>query len=203
MRHIHSGAALILALSVPAVGQTGSDRWIIEVSNTIISPSQPSTRLRFLAAFDPRDKAFGSARWDVHATESGWSDPMMLLNPPFNLGTISGPSILGVVCGQVHFPPKVFANPTNPLPVYEVTWSTSDFRPRDVDIRTQTDHYFLYTFHGSRSAIPGLVEGRVTLTIIPAPSAWVILVAAFAGMRRRRATPGCSAIRQVVPSRTT
>lgn len=195
MRHIHSGVFAILALAVPTAAQMGSDRWTIEVSSIIISPSQPSTRLRFLAAFAPHDTAFGAARWDIHATEPGWSDPMVLLNPPFNQGTISAPFDSRRRVREVHFPPIVIADPTNPLPVYEVTWSTSDFRPREVDIRTQSNRYDVYMPSApyGRSAIPGLIEGRITLTIIPAPHAGLILTGGLLYGCRRGVNHRCTA----------
>lgn len=187
MKRVRPALLIVFALSPVAAAQTGG--WHIELSNPVLSPSQPSTQVRLLAWFPPEFYAFGASLWSIHATEPGWSDPLVLLPPPSNAGNIEGPSILGITSGQIHFPPVIFANPANPIAVYEATWTATNFEPRDLDITTATTRFDVY--HPSTSPHPPTIrfveEGMARITIIPAPATIALTaVAALTAIRRQR-----------------
>lgn len=133
----------------------------------------------------------------VRADEPGWSQNAVL--PPLtrgsNPGTITGLSVAGIVAGQLNFPVPVepSADPSNPIAVWEAVWSTAEFTPRIVRLRTITVRFDVYPDRNSPSSssrLSGLTEGTAELMVSPAPGAAGVLVAAgaFAAVRRRKST---------------
>lgn len=168
--HVNAILTVIGAISASAMGQTA---WTIEVTNDV-SATQPSTTVRLHAGIDAgRDFAFAGALFDVRASEGTWRDPMPLLPPPSIPDTIVGSNITGNWVVQIYFPgmPPPWLNP---LPVFEATWETSTFSPRNVEITTLTQRYDVYISQNSPASetrMSVLVEGRAFITVVPAPSA--------------------------------
>lgn len=178
----------VAGLATAALGQAG---WNISVSNNITGPGQNSTVVKVSARFSPSDHAFGAALFDVVAGETGWSNnELILVATGTNPGVIDGARVNAVTAGQIHFPPLVFANTENPIDVWRATWSTNDFSPRQVQLRTETRRFDVYisaTTPQSESRLAGLLEGSGQITIIPAPSALALLgMGGLIAARRRR-----------------
>jgi hypothetical protein len=185
----------LLAVAGSTFGQAG---WLIEVlyepGHASVNPLAPSCTVRFSAMFPPNDHAFAGARWDVLATEPGWSNNVLI--PPINNspgtsgGILAGAWVTGIIAGQVHFPPVIPANPLNPMPVWRATWSTADFRRREVTVTAATGRFDVYpspTSPSSQSRLTILVADRARIVVTPAPAGIVTLgVMVAAGMRRRR-----------------
>ena len=181
---------LIAALSASASAQT---RWVVELDRPWVTPSNPTVTVRFSAQFPPLYTAFASANLDLHSTEQGWSSQRVLLPPPNNPGTISGSVITGINAGQVHFPPIVLANPANPIDIYEVRWSATDFTRRLIEFRTHTHRYDVYEWPPGTTPprlLPFLTEGRAQIRVVPAPATALILtISAATALRRQRRVP--------------
>ena len=179
--------ALVLSAVVCAAQAQEAYEWHIEVSNHI-SPANPRATISVLAGFPATEYAFAGALFQLRATEPGWSDPRVLLPPPRNPGVINGANITGITAGQIHFPPVVIGDPTNPLPVFEAEWHTNDFTPRWVDVNTFTTRYDVYPSALNSTAewrFHLLIEGHARIRIVPAPSALALLGLAAVTRRRR------------------
>ncbi len=165
----------------------------MRVSSSEITPANPAVTVRITAVFPRADHAFASSALSMIATEPGWSNPRGLFLPPQKPGVVEGPRIRDIVIGQIHFPPILIGNSSNPIDVWEATWSTNEFRPRIVRFETLTtrfDTYFDEVSPATTSRLAGLIEGGSAVRIIPAPATWLAMAClCFAG-RRRRATRG-------------
>src|SRR5688572_21602681 len=139
-----SALAAVAALSGAACGQSG---WIIDVDygprQSSVHPSNPTCRVRITAHFPWHEYALGRVEVDVVAAEPGWAPPHTSNNlPPMTTGASPGVVNGGMVAGirgiQLNFPSEVFANPRNPMPCWQSSWSASNFTPRSVDLATGT-----------------------------------------------------------------
>ncbi len=179
----------VAGIATAAFGQAG---WRVDVSNNITGPGQNSAEITISAFFAASDHAFGAALFNVIADEAGWvaGSNEVLLPPPANPGVIAGGSITGITAGQIHFPPVVLANTANPIAAWKATWSTNDFSPRVVNVRTETTRFDVYisaTTPQSASRLSGLLEGAGEIRIVPAPSALALLgLGGLVAARRRR-----------------
>lgn len=160
----------------------------MEVSN-VVSPFEPEARVRLSVEFNPVDHAFAASLFSLRASEAGWTQAHRLIGPINGPPQIQGPTIVDTV-GQIHFPPIVFANPANPIAVFEATWVTGNFRHRVVTLDTVTQRFDVYIdamSPASESRMATLIEGRGEIRVIPAPGA-VCALGAFglASLRRYR-----------------
>jgi hypothetical protein len=180
--------------------------WVIDVIGGPVSPSNPEVTIRMSAWWDdggdPTWFAFWRGDFDLLGDPSGgFAGPRLLLvsNPPqpqppnASAGTPSGGDILGVFVEQNHHQFGPWANPANPMPLWESEWTTSDFTPRTIDLATSNtttfDIYCCFPWgtgapnHTPRAIIPGSAK----ITVVPAPaSAFLALAAALPLVRRRR-----------------
>ncbi|MEO1279109.1 MAG: hypothetical protein AAFV77_09150, partial [Planctomycetota bacterium] len=107
-----------------------------------------------------------------------------------------GPSATGfdaITAGQLHFPPTsgIYADDSNPIAFWQATYTA----PADVstlfeiDLSTMTRRYDVYVDRASsrsESRLDELIEGFGTITVIPAPASFAVLVLGAACVRRRR-----------------
>lgn len=161
-------AGSLMAASA-ALGQAGFDiEPIFEPGQTGITPRTPSCRVRAWARFSPNDWAVAGVRFDMLAADGRWSDNEVLhpLLTGSNPGVVNGPSVTGVIAGQLNFFSK--ANPSNPIGVWEATWATSDFTPRRVPLQTRTSRFDVYPDRNSPSSAGRmfvLTEGAAGLEV--------------------------------------
>ncbi len=182
---------VVLALAGSALGQ--SFNFELVVSN-IVSPEQPSATVEVWAAFSPALYAFAKARFDLLASadEGGFSDPVLHLQGPGDyLGDIApdGDSVLKVAPMQFYWPNGgPYGDTSNPILVWSVTWSTSEFDPRTVSLVTLTSEYYVYKESGHwDDYIDTFVEGEGSIQVVPGAGTPAVLgLAALAGLRRRR-----------------
>lgn len=189
----------IAVLAAAALASGAGADWQFEVSGDI-TPSSPTVTVRLLGGFPRADFAVAGAILDIHASEAGWSELELLpvQIPPTPVpgpypdpqgrtpGEISGGDVTGAVMGQLHIGPFV-ADPTNPLPMWEATFSTSDFTPRDISLSTTTHKFLVYydpiPIGGPRT----MGEGAGVIRVIPAPGGLALLgLGGLAAARRRR-----------------
>jgi hypothetical protein len=84
---------------------------------------------------------------------------------------------------------QIFADTSNPILMWRVTWSTSDFTPRMVHLHTATTEFDLYINETGQgmSFINDFIEGSGVLQVVPAPGASALVIGAGTmALRRRR-----------------
>ncbi len=180
--------ALFLGTACCAVNAQTAYEWHIRLSNHI-SPANPQVTIRLEAGFPAWEYAFAASLFQIRASEPGWTDHRVILPPPANRGTINGSAITGITAGQIHFPPVILADPTNPLPVFEAVWRTDDFTPRWVDVDTLSTRYDIYLSALNSTAEwrgHALREGYARIRVVPSPSAVAVLGLGLAAAQRRR-----------------
>lgn len=190
----------VLALCVGAISPAShaqTNYFDISVSN-IVSPAQPSANIEVWTAWDPAMYAFAYAGFDLIASTDpgGFSNPKHELKGPNTYrGDVSpdGDSVVGIVSGQLQFDGGggIFADTSNPILVFSVSWSTEDFTPRMVGLTSATTKYTLYlNFEGySESFLDEFIEGNGVIQVVPSPGAGVALLglpALLAHRLRRR-----------------
>ncbi len=175
--------------------------FVIDVIGGPVSPTNPSVTVMISAVFPQQYWAFGQTAFDL-----GSSDPtgefVNILKPtgvgglpasafcaPWKPGIPDGAggvesigafqiSVLG--CGP---------NPFNPIQIWEATWTTSDFAPREVTLSTVNINLFsVYT--NSQSSVPDVFlnyePASTIFQVIPAPSGALALFGLALASRRRR-----------------
>jgi hypothetical protein len=164
-------AASTLAWAWVSVGQVNT--FNILVSNDI-SPKSPSTTIEVWAIYDPSYYAFATARFELHASTDlgGFSDPCTLLRDAFgDPGTPSqdGDAVESIYIHQFHLYAGFFADTSNPLLLWQVTWSTTDFTPRRIVLDSLTTYFGLYVSgHGEGADLTEqFVEGHAEILISP------------------------------------
>jgi hypothetical protein len=184
------------ALGLPsAYGQTIQGGFRIDVLGTV-SPSSPSVTIHVSASWQPHPAYlwFDNGRFDFASDTSGaFSDPEVL--PVYTRrivpqgsrpGVVSGNLVEGVLLDQT-FQPHLSLIPLsdNPLPLWEVTWTTQDFTPRFVPIGTAGIQWMTVLHSGG----PFLQynPSSVLIRVVPAPTIIGPVLAGMAfGARRRR-----------------
>lgn len=178
--------ACFAAFSTATSGQT---RWIIDHQ---IQATPVEARIGFVvkAGFPSTDFAFAATFLDFVASEPGWEwGQSFFLPQPYVPPRPIGNILVGIVTGQVHYPPMVIADPSNPIPVFEAHWKTSDLRPRIVEFETRTIRFDVYpdaAAPASESRVASLMEGRTSI-VVPSPSVMAVVgCGAVLALRRRR-----------------
>jgi hypothetical protein len=125
------------------------------------------------------------------ADPGAFSDPERLLKYGGSDGQVlpDGDTVMGIDSAQLHFPGSIFADPSNPILIWRVTWSTDDFSSRSIQLATITSLYSLYTDSNgsSQDFIDTVVEGGGVVQVIPSSgAAWALLLAGGYSGRRRR-----------------
>lgn len=153
----------VLALACHPAARAQSTGWDIRVT----SPALPGQQgmIELWAAFPPGDHALAGTRLDVLAAEGAFSNLELVApftGPGGNPGTINGSAVTGIIAGQLHFPPVLFADSRNPILVWRAKWNTANFTPRCVEVRTATAQFDVYIDRNQptqQSRLAGLVEG--------------------------------------------
>ena len=184
---------LSFVFTVPALAQTNGT-FQFRVSG-VASPSSPSVTVEVWAAWDqtrPGEWALKTANFDLVASDGLWSDPQLLFNGPASgPGTPNGSNLVGAFVNQggiIHPPPNV--NASNPFPLIRAVWTTSDFIPRNVQLRTDNTQYFLLadpaTWFQFNLVPDEFTPGSGVINVVPAPAAWLVLALPLLAATRRR-----------------
>jgi len=153
----------VAALAAPSAADT---TYQVRVSNHV-DPGRPSCTVEVWAEFDQELFAFCGAEFDLIAdSDQGiFTQPQRLLDGP---GTRDGSpvpggdSIKGIISGQIkQLPKEPHLELGNPVLIWRATWTTSDFTPRKIDLRTQTVHFEVYVSDKFKSVeyLDSLTEG--------------------------------------------
>jgi hypothetical protein len=162
-------AIAMLALAcTPALSET---TYMVRVSNPV-TKVQPSAQVQVWAVFDDDLFAFAAAAFDFLADSDagGFSDPHRLLSGPGTQdGEVSedGDAVTGIVSGQLHCPIEFCNDTSNPILIWEATWSTDDFSRRIVGLRSDTEKFDVYIDADgtSMSFTDELVEGMGAIDV--------------------------------------
>ncbi|MCA9277685.1 MAG: hypothetical protein H6815_02750 [Phycisphaeraceae bacterium] len=184
---------VLAAASASLAGPVGTDSYVAVLNYSdpsgFVTPTNPTVELELWVTFiqNPGDR-FAGADLDVLAGDGQWSfiDEGML-DPPFtSVGGVGSPT-LSLIAGQIHYPPQVIGNPVNPIHIATLSWTTTDFTSRSVNITTFTRALKKYIEFGENMTIFAPELSGVSISVIPAPAS----VGTFAGigilaLRRRR-----------------
>lgn len=194
-----SASLVVTALATTAVGQPHLQLQLIYGGGRNgFSAQYPDVEVRLFARFSPSDYALAGTWLNIHSGESGWHSVRVnpILSAGSSPGVVNGGDISNIIAGQIHFPPFVLADDTNPILVWQAVWTTSNFALRDVPVWTQTIRFDVYPSAGSPTSVSrlaGLSEAHATIQKVPTPSSSVLLAAAWcwtlARRRRRAARP--------------
>jgi hypothetical protein len=145
--------------------------WIVEVDG-LLGLGRPSTTVTVLARFSPSEFAFASARLDLEVNWPDtieWSDMEVLLDGPVGDPGTAGPEgVTGIVLGQLHFPPAVMADPSNPIAVWRGTATLLEpgFM---ICARTNTAEFNVYPSEASPVMAPRTATEGSDRLRVPAP----------------------------------
>ncbi|MGD1916767.1 MAG: hypothetical protein ACFCBV_11350 [Phycisphaerales bacterium] len=188
-------AAILISPAAVSGAAVAQPAITIEVDDPVLLPGE-STTVRLLAGYTRPDYAIAGVATDFVTSVGslGWGDGTLLDpmgGPGTQPGTPSATGFDGILAGQLQFiGAAIFADPTNPIPFWEVTY-TAPLDTTDafvVDFRTMTSRYDVYlSMDSSRSEsrLAELIEGSGTISVIPAPASIVVLVLGAACVRRR------------------
>ena len=211
MRVIHTqsvraGVAAVAVLAAAGAASAQVEGWIIDVQDPVLAPVghssglPQSTVITVRAKFDgSTDYAFAAGELDFIANEFGiagtnWTNNALIT--PFDPlgtspGTLEPDGASDITLGQLHFPAAgIYAVTSNPVDVWQIEYTATDFTPRVIDLSTLTDRFDVYIDSTglSRSVATGsLMEGAGQIRIIPAPGALALAgIAGLVATRRRR-----------------
>jgi hypothetical protein len=164
---VSNAGAVPDALALADGGPFGG--WLIEVSN-IVSPSHPTAVVRVSAWFDyvpGVSEAYAGGRFDLTASEGGFANYRCLLSCGFPPPQLESNQIRFVRPNQTVSP----WNPANPIPVFEVEWTSYDPAPRVVALATSTAGFFTHVDLTSPAFYifppEALVEGEAIIEVRP------------------------------------
>lgn len=188
-----------LALAVLGIASTATAQplnyFYLNVASKV-SPANPITHVELWCAFDPAAYAYAGANLTLFGDPSG--DFFNLYSPVVQgpcdptpcEGIPSNGNVIMMKPGQLHFPPlMLYAKTDNPILVWTADWTTQDFTPRSITIRTESTQFFLYTdpLGTSASYLSSLQEASSLIHVIPAPATCLLLPVLT--LRRRRYAP--------------
>jgi hypothetical protein len=182
-----------------AIAQTIQGGFRIAVLGTA-SPANPSVTIRVSGWWEPHPSYlwYNTGSFDFESDPGGvFSDPVILpvytrqIPSPFSRpGVLQGNLVTDVYLSQAFdLHTGLVAVRDNPLPLWEVTWTTQDFAPRLVHIGTTGREGATFATSGP-PPIPALeyVPGSAFIRVVPAPAVTVPLSGlVYIALRRRRA----------------
>jgi|GEM_PF-4953490 len=163
----------------------------LEFSNAL-SPSQPLATVMLWISKPADAYAVAAARFEALAPEGAWSAPALVAPfdaPGTSAGVVAdgGLRVAGAIAGPLHFPMGgIVADPSDPIALWQATFTVDDFTPREVVLVADIDRYDVYTSAGS-----GFSERRFTpdargaIVVVPAPGGVALLAAALGWAARR------------------
>ena len=191
---------IVLAqLAGSADAQFDKGTWLFEVVGGPVSPSNPSVTVNLYAGFPivAPFTAFGDAGLSITSSDptGQFTDLAPGAGMLLSFHILGTPNATGGVSG-LHFAQVNFANvslTTNPIHLWQATWTTTDFTPRTVDLASSaTTSFKVHDDHNKVIAevqlYPDKFEhGSGVIQVVPSPSGAILLAASSVlAMRRRR-----------------
>ncbi|MEO1008185.1 MAG: hypothetical protein AAFX79_06440 [Planctomycetota bacterium] len=176
--HSTSGQAIVFDLSdVPAGGLLFGE----------------TATIRAYASFPPDLYAVAGIETALLTSEGSEGLGGFSILPPFDAGPapiVTDDGIEGILAGQINFPAAgIFADPTNPVAVFEFGYSVTRTDEFDLELFTRTDRFDAYVDRGSTDTIDllgNLTEASAIIPInVPAPGVLAVLGLLSLGRRHR------------------
>lgn len=144
MRYDVLSCAAVVAVAGGASGQSNAT-FRLKVSN-VVTPSNPEATVSVFAAWEqgaPGEFVFTGANLDLVAGDGEFSDVEIILQLTCMCGgTTLGNRVNGLSIGQIHLPPVLVGLPDNPIHLYDIKWTATDFTPRTVGLNTENTVQF-------------------------------------------------------------
>jgi hypothetical protein len=143
------GRIACIALATAGTSSAADYSFFFTISNDV-TPEQPQATVTLWATFPEYQHAFGQSHTEVLSAPDagGFSNPKALIEQYYycDPGDVSpdGDSILKILLFQLDYLGGKFADESNPIALWSVTWSTDDLTPRTVPIATQTADFYVY-----------------------------------------------------------
>ncbi|MEZ6171696.1 MAG: PEP-CTERM sorting domain-containing protein [Phycisphaerales bacterium] len=169
-----------------------------------MSPTNPSVTVRVSAVFPETYFSLDLAKFDLISSDvQGVFSDAIIPAPIGPLphgsygclitegGSFSSGSVYGAWYKHINSL-GCFAYPGTPLPIWEATWTATDFTPRMIDLHTDnTPEFLVYGDHNASAGLDmvamGLFEhGFGSITVVPAPSSGALMLAGMMCIARRR-----------------
>ncbi len=159
-----------LALLTAACAAQAQQGWVLQADRTVLTPSHPSTVVTLLATHAPDDYAFAGAGLDVLIEPSLH---LVYYDVAFNCGIgpcpggITPRGIEGLIFGQLHFPPPIYADPRSPLESLYCMLETTPTHPGAGQclIQTETRKFDVYPFREQSISEPRTAaETRIVIS---------------------------------------
>ena len=166
-----SSCAIAACLAFAAASTCAAQETLIFRVSGASTPARPRIHMEIDAAFPASDFAFASVYFSMEASDGVFSATQCIpLSGPCDGGgpVHDGRFVYGIAAGQLHFPPSIFADPRNPLPIIESNWRTDEFSPRDVSLQTSTSYFWVYPSSASSIAEPRIdtvIEGSAIIRV--------------------------------------
>ena len=188
-------AATALMFPLATLGQSLSGGYLVEIQGTA-SPSSPTVTIRVSASWDPHPSYlwFAQGWFDFHSDSSGtFSEPTDLpiytrrVQSPWSLpGVASGNEVTGVLIDQrLDTHSGWFPLRDNPLPIWEVRWTTQNFTPRWVPVCT-TGREGIWVLSGTSPPPMQYVPASAIIRVVPAPATIAFMLGGVMFAARRR-----------------
>ncbi|MCA9278912.1 MAG: PEP-CTERM sorting domain-containing protein [Phycisphaeraceae bacterium] len=176
----------------------------IDVIGGVVSPSNPSVTVRVSGVFPETWYALGYAEFDlISSDETGEFSNLFIPAPigPYPHGTwgcvntLAGAIVSGSIIEAGFFQLNAVgcvAHTGTPLPIWEGTWTATDFTPRTVTLHTDNTQEFRVlvdstaTFGYDFVAAGWFDHGFGSITVVPAPSSGALMLAGMMCIARRR-----------------
>lgn len=183
-------------LAAAGIAATASAQSIeFELSDPVLRAPADSTLVTVYADPGPADYALLLAIFNVHASETGWSENMTLIPataaPPVALdpGTIMGASVTGIDVRQLTI--GLTPDPGR-IPAWSAVFTIADIAPRMIELSTETTRFEVYEVDPFTVLIPEIrsltpTEGAARITVVPAPAGLALLgLGGLAAAHRQR-----------------
>ena len=152
-------SAKMLGIAVTAMAATASaqpERLFFEFEPPVPKRYE-DLRVSLWAEFSSDDYALHEVSLDIIGSAGDASFDMIelvLLGPGTSAGVVSGASVTGIVVGQLNFPPGgIFADPSNPIELWQGTLDTGYYSPPDfIVLCTRTADFSVYPERSSMVA---------------------------------------------------
>ncbi len=136
------------------------------------TPATPDVEIEVWAHFPQDDYAWASARFSLFSSSAEFFQASCDIRPvecALSGGLEVTPERVLFHAGQIHFPPPVIGDPSNPIQAASAWWRTTDFTPRVVELWTETTEFLVYIepeSSASESRLNRLVEGRAFIRVL-------------------------------------
>lgn len=175
-KSLRIGALSAMSLLVLAGTALGQDPGLSMALDRSVIASGESVHVEVAGRFPMSAFALAQVDFDVFASIDAWTAA--------STGALAGSSVLNASFDQMHAPfAGIFADPTNPLPIWQGTYKPNVAGPAFLRLRAEADYFAYYPSNltSSTAVVDDALPGRQYLWVDPVHIAGVGMVAPGAG----------------------